>query len=408
MPYLESDESNLNENRTGEASGRFGRFGQFGGQYVPEALKESLIELDEAFVQATKDPDFWKEWRNLSPYMGRPSPLYHANRLSQHVGGAQIYLKREDLNHTGSSAINNALGQALLARRLGKRRVITQTGSGQHGVAMAAICSKLTLECTVYMGVTDARRQSVNVVDMKILGAEVVVVGRCAGALRDAMNEALRASIHDLDRSFYATGSSIGPHPYPIMVRTFQSLIGQETKDQMKDLIGRLPCAVVACVGASNCVGMFFPFRSDSDVNLIGVEAAGHGIDTNKHSAALGNGAVGVYHGTMTYLMQDEHGQINTSSSIAAGLNCPAVGPELAHWKDSARASFVTVTDAQALVAFQTIAQLEGILPSLETSHAIWAGMKMASTMKLEETLVICLDGKGDKDLEIVADRLRY
>ncbi|KIW36659.1 tryptophan synthase, beta subunit [Exophiala oligosperma] len=328
VPYLESHKSNSNEDRTDEASGRFG---QFGGQYVPEALKESLIKLEEAFVQAKEDPDFWKEWRAFSAYVGRPSPLHHARRLSQQVGGAQIYLKREDLTHTGSSAINNAIGQALLARRLGKRRLITQTGSGQHGVAMAAVCSKLALDCTVYMGVTDARRQIVNVVDMKILGAEVVVVGRCAGTLRDAMNEALRASIHDLDRSFYATGSSIGPHPYPIMVRTFQSVIGQETKDQMKNLTGHLPCAVVACAGASNSVGMFFPFRSDSDVNLVGIEAAGNGIDTRRHSAALTRGAVGIYHGAMTYLMQDDHGQINTSSSIAAGLNCPAVGPELAY-----------------------------------------------------------------------------
>jgi len=404
VQYLESHKWNTNEDRTGESLGRFGRFG---GQYVPEALKESLIKLEEAFVQAKDDPDFWNEWKSFSTYMGRPSPLHHANRLSQQVGGAQIYFKREDLNHTGSSAINNALGQALLARRLGKRRMITQTGSGQHGVAMAAVCSKLALECTVYMGVTDARRQSVNVVDMKILGAEIIVVNRGAGTFRDALNEAFRASIVDLDRAFYMMGSSIGPHPYPIMVRTFQSVIGQETKDQTRELTGHPPAAIVACVGGgSDPAGMFFPFTLDSDVKLIGVEAAGQGMDTSRYSAALAGGTVGVLHGAMTYVMQDDHGQIKTSWSIAAGLDYPGVGPELACWKDGERVRFITATDEEALAGLRAVAQTEGIIPSLEASHAIWGGMKVASTMRADEAVVICLSGRGDKDLPVVADAL--
>ncbi len=404
LPRVASDLSSSNEDGVGTLPGHFGRFG---GQYVPEALKGFLIKLDEVFMQAERDSGFWNEWKSFFSYMGRPSPLYHATRLSQRAGGAQIYLKREDLNHTGSSAINNALGQALLARRLGKRRVITPTGSGQHGVAMAAVCSRFDMECIVYMGNTDVRRQNGNFVDMKALGAQVVVIDSGAGTMRDALNEALRACIVDMDRSFYAMGSSIGPHPYPTMVRTFQSVIGQETKEQMRDLTGRLPCAVVASVGeGSSAAGMFYPFGSDSDVNLVGVEAAGRGIDTNKHSASLSGGSIGVFQGAMTYVVQDDLGQISNSSSIAAGLDYPGVGPELAWWKDSGRATFITATNDEALTGFQTMAHAEGIVPDLESSHAIWGGMKVARTMKEDETLVICLSGRGDKDLWIVADRL--
>jgi tryptophan synthase len=323
------------------------------------------------------------------------------------VGGAQIYLKREDLNHTGSHKINNALGQILIARRLGKTRIIAETGAGQHGVATATVCAKFGLECVVYMGAEDVRRQALNVFRMKLLGAKVVAVEAGSRTLRDAVNEAMRAWVVDLDTTHYIIGSAIGPHPFPTIVRTFQSVIGQETKEQMKEQIGKLPDAVIACVGGgSNAVGMFFPFSSDPSVKLIGVEAGGEGVDTERHSATLSGGSIGVLHGVRTYVLQNEHGQISDTHSISAGLDYPGVGPELSNWKDSDRASFINATDAEALIGFRTLSETEGIIPALESSHAIYGAMQVAKTMKKEEVLVICLSGRGDKDVQSVADEL--
>ncbi|KAJ6126915.1 hypothetical protein N7523_002527 [Penicillium sp. IBT 18751x] len=383
------------------------RFGEFGGQYVPESLMDCLAELERGFDDACKDPKFWEEFRSYYPYMGRPSSLHLAQRLTDHVGGANIWLKREDLNHTGSHKINNALGQILVARRLGKTQIIAETGAGQHGVATATVCAKFGMKCTVYMGAEDVRRQALNVFRMKLLGASVVAVDAGSRTLRDAVNEALRAWVVELDTTHYIIGSAIGPHPFPTIVRTFQSVIGDETKVQMQELLGKLPDAVVACVGGgSNAVGMFYPFSKDPSVRLVGVEAGGDGIDTARHSATLSGGTKGVLHGVRTYVLQNEHGQISETHSISAGLDYPGVGPELSAWKDSDRATFIAADDAQAMSGFRALAQHEGIIPALETSHAVWGAMQLAKTMKKGENIVLNLSGRGDKDVQSVADEL--
>ncbi|RMZ87701.1 hypothetical protein DV736_g5074, partial [Chaetothyriales sp. CBS 134916] len=391
------------------------RFGEFGGQYVPESLMDCLAELEEGFSQALKDPRFWEEYRSYYPYMGRPSSLHPAPRLSEAAGGrANIYLKREDLNHTGSHKINNALGQILIARRLGKTRIIAETGAGQHGVATATVCAKFGMPCVIYMGAEDVRRQALNVFRIKLLGAKVVAVDAGSRTLRDAVNEALRAWVVDLDTTHYIIGSAIGPHPFPTIVRTFQSVIGQETKDQMKEQIGKLPDAVVACVGGgSNAVGMFYPFANDPSVKLLGVEAGGDGVSTGRHSATLSGGSIGVLHGVRTYILQNEHGQVSDTHSVSAGLDYPGVGPELSSWKDSHRARFISATDAEAFIGFRTLSETEGIIPALESSHAIWGAMQLAKELAGDDdndegkkNIVICLSGRGDKDVQSVADEL--
>ncbi|KAE8369525.1 tryptophan synthase beta subunit-like PLP-dependent enzyme [Aspergillus caelatus] len=383
-----------------------GRFGIFGGQYAPEALTTCLAELEVGFQAALDDPTFWEEYRSYYPYMGRPSSLHQATRLTEHVGGANIWLKREDLNHTGSHKINNALGQILIARRLGKTEIIAETGAGQHGVATATVCAKFGMKCTIYMGAEDVRRQALNVFRIRLLGATVIPVESGSRTLRDAVNEAFRAWIVRLDTTHYIIGSAIGPHPFPTMVRTFQSVIGNETKAQMQEL-GKSPDAVVACVGGgSNSVGMFYPFSKDLSVQLVGVEAAGDGLDTDRHSATLTGGSVGVLHGVRTYILQDEHGQISDTHSISAGLDYPGVGPELAHWKESKRATFLSATDAQAFEGFRLLSQLEGIIPALETSHAVWGAIQTAKKLGPGKDIVLCLSGRGDKDVQSVADGL--
>ncbi|KAL2872819.1 tryptophan synthase TRP5 [Aspergillus lucknowensis] len=394
-------------NGAGDPSASPARFGEFGGQYVPESLMDCLAELERGFEQALNDPSFWEEYRSYYPYMGRPSSLHLADRLTEHVGGANIWLKREDLNHTGSHKINNALGQILLARRLGKTRIIAETGAGQHGVATATVCAKFGLKCVVYMGAEDVRRQALNVFRMKLLGASVVAVEAGSRTLRDAVNEALRAWVVDLDTTHYIIGSAIGPHPFPTIVRTFQSVIGNETKQQMQEQIGKLPDAVVACVGGgSNAVGSFYPFSKDLSVKLLGVEAGGDGVETNRHSATLSGGSKGVLHGVRTYVLQDEHGQISDTHSISAGLDYPGVGPELSSWKDSDRAHFIAATDAQALSGFRTLSQTEGIIPALESSHAIWGAIELAKSLGKDKNIVLTLSGRGDKDVESVAESL--
>ncbi|KAE8391717.1 tryptophan synthase beta subunit-like PLP-dependent enzyme [Aspergillus alliaceus] len=383
-----------------------GRFGTFGGQYAPEALTTCLAELEAGFQQALDDPTFWEEYRSYYPYMGRPSSLHQASRLTEHVGGANIWLKREDLNHTGSHKINNALGQILVARRLGKTEIIAETGAGQHGVATATVCAKFGMKCTIYMGAEDVRRQALNVFRIRLLGATVVPVDSGSRTLRDAVNEAFRAWIVRLDTTHYIIGSAIGPHPFPTMVRTFQSVIGNETKAQMHEL-GKSPDAVVACVGGgSNSVGMFYPFSNDLSVQLVGVEAAGDGLDTERHSATLTGGSVGVLHGVRTYVLQDQHGQISDTHSVSAGLDYPGVGPELAHWKESKRATFLSATDVQAFEGFRLLSQLEGIIPALETSHAVWGAIEIAKKLGPGKDIVLCLSGRGDKDVQTVADEL--
>jgi tryptophan synthase len=383
------------------------RFGQFGGQYVPESLMDCLAELENGFNEARNDPKFWEEFRSYYPYMGRPSRLHLLDRLTDHVGGANIYVKREDLNHTGSHKINNALGQVLLARRLGKTRIIAETGAGQHGVATATVCAKFGLQCVVYMGAEDVRRQALNVFRMRLLGASVVAVDAGTRTLRDAVNEAMRAWVVDLDTTHYIIGSAIGPHPFPTIVRTFQSVIGDETKEQMKQLIGKLPDAVVACVGGgSNAVGMFYPFSNDPSVQLVGVEAGGDGVNSGRHAATLSGGSMGVLHGVRTYVLQDEHGQIQDTHSVSAGLDYPAVGPELSNWKESSRAKFIAATDAEAFHGFRMLSQLEGIIPALESSHAVWGAMELAKTMTRDENIVLNLSGRGDKDVQSVAEEL--
>ncbi|KAK3990791.1 tryptophan synthase beta subunit-like PLP-dependent enzyme [Cladorrhinum sp. PSN332] len=383
------------------------RFGEFGGQYVPESLMDCLSELEDGFNKIKDDPAFWEEYRSYYPWMGRPGHLHLAERLTEHAGGANIWLKREDLNHTGSHKINNALGQLLLARRLGKTKVIAETGAGQHGVATATVCAKFGMECTVYMGAEDVRRQALNVFRMKLLGAKVVAVEAGSRTLRDAVNEALRSWVVNLEDTHYIIGSAIGPHPFPTIVRTFQSVIGTETKAQMLEKRGKLPDAVVACVGGgSNAVGMFYPFANDPSVKLLGVEAGGDGVDTERHSATLTAGTKGVLHGVRTYILQNEHGQIDETHSVSAGLDYPGVGPELSNWKDSERAKFIAATDAEAFIGFRLMSQLEGIIPALESSHGIYGAIELAKTMKKDQDIVICLSGRGDKDVQSVADEL--
>ncbi|KAF2215028.1 hypothetical protein CERZMDRAFT_66278 [Cercospora zeae-maydis SCOH1-5] len=390
------------------------RFGQFGGQYVPESLMDCLRELEQGFSDAINDPEFWKEYRSYYPYMSRPSSLHKSERLTERVReesqpgyGANIYLKREDLNHTGSHKINNAIGQILIARRLGKTEIIAETGAGQHGVATATVCARFGMKCTVYMGAEDVRRQALNVFRMKLLGASVVAVEAGSRTLRDAVNEALRKWVEKLDTTHYIIGSAIGPHPFPTMVRTFQSVIGDETKQQMQELTGRLPDAVVACVGGgSNAVGMFYPFSKDPSVKLLGVEAGGDGVETKKHSATLTGGKPGVLHGVRTYILQSDEGQIEDTHSVSAGLDYPGVGPELSGWKDSDRAKFVAATDTEAFIGFKVLSELEGIIPALETSHAVFGAIQLAKTMKADQNIVICLSGRGDKDVQSVAEEL--
>lgn len=394
-------------NGLGDPTAQPSRFGEFGGQYIPESLMDCMAELERGFNEIRNDPKFWEEYRSYYGYMGRPSSLHLANRLTDQVGGANIWLKREDLNHTGSHKINNALGQMLLARRLGKTRVIAETGAGQHGVATATVCAKFGMKCTVYMGAEDVRRQALNVFRMKLLGADVIAVDAGSRTLRDAVNEAFRGWVAELDTTHYIIGSAIGPHPFPSIVRTFQSVIGDETKEQMQALIGKLPDAVVACVGGgSNAVGMFYPFSNDPSVKLLGVEAGGDGLDTDRHSATLTGGSKGVLHGVRTYVLQDEHGQISGTHSISAGLDYPGVGPELSSWKDSQRARFIAATDAEALIGFRALSESEGIIPALESSHGVFGAMQLAKSMQKGENIVLNLSGRGDKDVQSVADEL--
>jgi tryptophan synthase beta chain len=382
-----------------------GHFGRFGGRFVPETLMHPLAELTTAYERFLKDPAFLAELDNdLRDYVGRPSPLYHAERWSRELGGAQILLKREDLNHTGAHKVNNTVGQALLARRMGKTRIIAETGAGQHGVASATVAARMGLECVVYMGEVDVARQEANVYRMKLLGAEVVAVKSGSRTLKDALNEAMRDWVTNIDNTFYIIGTVAGPHPYPAMVRDFQAVIGRETREQMLQRSGKLPDAVVACVGGgSNAIGLFHPFIDDADVRMIGVEAGGDGIETGRHAAPLCAGKPGVLHGNRTYLMEDENGQIVETHSISAGLDYPGVGPEHAWLKDSGRAEYVSVTDDEALAAFHALTQTEGIIPALETSHALAYAAKLAPTMRRDQTIVINLSGRGDKDMHTVA-----
>jgi tryptophan synthase len=397
----------LNTDAPADPAAILSRFGEFGGQYVPESLMDCLTELEAAFNKAKDDPKFWEEYRSYYPYMGRPGQLHVAERLTEHAGGATIWLKREDLNHTGSHKINNALGQILLARRLGKTEIIAETGAGQHGVATATVCAKFGMKCTIYMGAEDVRRQALNVFRIKLLGAQVIAVEAGSQTLRDAVNEALRAWVVNLSTTHYIIGSAIGPHPFPTIVRTFQSVIGNETKEQMQAKKGKLPDAVVACVGGgSNAVGMFYPFANDPSVKLLGVEAGGDGLDTNRHSATLTGGTKGVLHGVRTYVLQNKFGQIADTHSVSAGLDYPGVGPELSAWKDTDRAKFIAATDAEAFIGFRLISQLEGIIPALETAHAIFGAVELAKTMRKDQDIVICISGRGDKDVQSVADEL--
>ncbi len=384
-----------------------GHFGDYGGTFVAETLMEPLAELRRAYETYLKDPDFLAEFdRELRLYVGRPSPLYPAERLTAAWGGARVYLKREDLNHTGAHKINNTVGQALLARRLGKTRVIAETGAGQHGVATATVAARLGLDCVVYMGTEDVKRQAINVYRMKLLGAEVVPVDAGSRTLKDALNEAMRDWVTHVEDTFYIIGTVAGPHPYPAMVRDFQAVIGREAREQILALEGRLPDALVACVGGgSNAIGLFFPFLGDAQVALYGVEAAGDGLDTGRHAAPLCAGRPGVLHGNRTYLMEDADGQIVETHSVSAGLDYPGVGPEHAWLKDSGRASYVAVTDDEALTAFHECCRLEGILPALESSHALAYGRTLARALGREGILVINLSGRGDKDVHTVAER---
>ncbi|ODV90625.1 hypothetical protein CANCADRAFT_108493 [Tortispora caseinolytica NRRL Y-17796] len=382
-------------------------FGKFGGQFVPEILYDCLKELEDAYNSAMSDPAFWEEFRSYYDYMSRPSSLTYANRLTEFVGGAKIWLKREDLNHTGSHKINNAIGQVLLAKRLGKTRVIAETGAGQHGVATATAAAKFGLKCIIFMGAEDTRRQALNVFRIRLLGAEVVPVQSGTQTLRDAVNEAFKFWITDLPNTHYVIGSAIGPHPYPSIVARFQRVIGDETKEQMKQLIGGLPDAVVACVGGgSNSVGMFQAFEDDKDVKILGVEAGGSGTNTKQHSATLVAGEVGILHGVRTFLLQTDDGQVMDTHSISAGLDYPGVGPQLAYWKDTGRAQFVAATDAQCLQGFRYLSELEGIIPALESAHAVWGAMELAKSLPKEKNIVLCLSGRGDKDVQSVAELL--
>jgi len=385
-----------------------GRFGPFVGRYVPETLMAALQELEEAYLAARDDPSFQAELQSLlRDYAGRPTPLYFARRLTERMGGARLFLKREDLAHTGAHKINNALGQGLLAKRLGKRRIVAETGAGQHGVATATVCALLGLECVVYMGAEDVRRQAPNVFRMRLLGAEVRAVESGSRTLKDAINEALRDWVTNVRTTHYLLGSAVGPHPYPMMVRDFQSVIGREAREQLLAREGRLPDYAVACVGGgSNAIGLFHPFRDDPQVQLVGVEAAGHGLETGKHAASLVAGRPGVLHGAYSFLLQDEHGQVLGTHSISAGLDYPGVGPEHAYLKETGRARYVAVGDREALEGFVLLAETEGILPALEPAHAIYYAARLAADLPPEAIVLVCLSGRGDKDLAVVAQAL--
>ncbi len=384
-----------------------GHFGVYGGLFVAETLMAALDELRIAYKKYQHDPEFTKELdKDFQDYIGRPSPLYHAERWSQQLGGAQIYLKREDLNHTGAHKINNTVGQALLAKRMGKTRIIAETGAGQHGVATATVAARLGLECVVYMGAVDVERQAQNVYRMKLLGATVIPVESGTKTLKDALNEAMRDWVTHIDDTFYIIGTVAGPHPYPAMVRDFQSIIGREAREQCIKKTGRLPDALVACVGGgSNAMGLFYPFMRDDSVEMYGVEAAGDGLETGNHAAPLCAGVPGVLHGNRTYLMEDENGQISHTHSISAGLDYPGVGPEHAWLKDVGRANYVAISDDEAMAAFYALTQIEGIMPALESSHALAYAMKLAKTMSKDKNIIVNLSGRGDKDIHTVATR---
>ncbi|RDU36480.1 tryptophan synthase subunit beta [Neobacillus piezotolerans] len=381
-----------------------GHFGTFGGRFVPETLMQAILQMEEAYKEAKNDPLFQLELsRLLKDYVGRETPLYFAENLTKHAGGAKIYLKREDLNHTGAHKINNTIGQALLAIRMGKRKIVAETGAGQHGVATATVCALLNLECVVFMGAEDVKRQALNVFRMELLGAKVVSVKSGSSTLKDAVNEALRYWVANVDDTHYLLGSVMGPHPFPMVVRDFQSVIGKETKRQFAEKEGGLPDAVVACIGGgSNAMGMFYDFIEEREVKLFGVEAAGSGIDTPFHAASLTKGKPGVLHGAFMYLLQDRDGQIQEAHSISAGLDYPGVGPEHSYLKDNGRVAYNSITDEEALSAFKLLAVKEGIIPALESAHAVAFAVKLAAKMNPEESVVVCLSGRGDKDVETV------
>jgi tryptophan synthase beta chain len=382
-----------------------GHFGPFGGQFVPETLMSALAELEDAYLQAKEDESFQQELAALRrDFVGRPTPLYFAGRLSAKVGGAQIYLKREDLAHTGAHKINNTVGQGLLARRLGKPRIVAETGAGQHGVATATVCALFGMECIVYMGEEDVRRQALNVFRMRLLGAEVRSVASGSRTLKDAINESIRDWVTNVRTTHYLLGSVVGPHPYPMMVRDFQSVIGREARKQILAAVGRLPDYAVACVGGgSNAIGLFHPFHEDGSVQMIGVEAAGEGLDGGRHAASLVRGSPGVLHGARSYLLQDDDGQVRETHSLAPGLDYPGVGPELSYYKESGRATFVSATDEQALEGFRLLAETEGIMPALEPAHAVYHAARLAAELPSDKVILVGLSGRGDKDIDIVA-----
>jgi len=386
---------------TGDGPDAAGLFGRFGGCYMPETLMPTLLRLKQCFAEASADPAFWARYREiLTDYVGRPSPLFLAKNLTRELGGAQIYLKREDLNHTGAHKINNCIGQVLLAERMGKRRIIAETGAGQHGVATATVCALFNLECVIFMGAEDMARQAANVSRMRLLGAEVRAVHAGTATLKDAMNEALRDWITNVDDTYYLLGTAAGPHPYPQLVRDFQRVIGQEAREQKT---GRLPDAMVACVGGgSNAIGFLHPFLADTGVRMYGIEAGGYGLESNKHAASLNGGSPGVLHGNMTYLLQDDDGQIADAHSISAGLDYPGIGPEHAQLHATGRVSYQAINDDEALEAFHWLSRKEGILPALESAHALAFARKLAPSMRQDQTLLVCLSGRGDKDLETV------
>ena len=385
-----------------------GYFGDYGGRFVPEILVPALDELKAAYEKAKADTSFWTEFDSLSrDYVGRPTPLYLAERLSKHCGGAQIFLKREDLAHTGAHKINNALGQGLLACRMGKQRIIAETGAGQHGVATAAVCAMLGMECVVYMGEEDVRRQALNVFRMKLMGAEVKPVSSGSRTLKDAINEAMRDWVTNVKSSYYLLGSVVGPYPYPQIVRDFQLVVGRETREQILAKCNRLPDYIVACVGGgSNAIGIFYPFLNDKDVRLVGVEAAGRGLETGEHAASLVEGKIGVLHGAKSYVLQDGDGQIRETHSVSAGLDYPGVGPEHSYLKDSGHATYVAVNDEEALEGFQLLCKTEGITPALEPAHAVFYAARMAGSLDKEQIVVLNLSGRGDKDMDIVVEAL--
>jgi len=385
-----------------------GYFGEFGGKYVPETLITAITELEIAYQKAKDDQDFQRELQfYFKNYIGRPSPLYYAKRLTEELGGAKIYLKREDLNHTGAHKINNTIGQTLLAKKMGKKRIIAETGAGQHGVAVATVAALFGFSCAVYMGEVDIKRQALNVFRMKLLGSEVIPVKSGSRTLKDAVNEAIRDWVTNVEDTFYIIGSVVGPHPYPMMVRDFQSIIGKETKEQIIAIEGHLPNYLVACVGGgSNAMGLFYEFKDDQDVKMIGVEAAGKGLTTQEHAATLGTGDIGILHGAKSYLLQDENGQIKEAYSISAGLDYPGVGPEHAYLKKTGRATYVSVTDNEALEAFQSLSRTEGIIPALESAHALAYLPKLIPKTKKNEVVIVCLSGRGDKDTEVAINKL--